>query len=332
MEQRDLGSTGVALPAIGLGCMGMSDFYGPADRTESIATIHAAMERGVTLLDTGDFYGSGHNELLIAEALRGKNRDDAFVAVKFGAMRSPDGAFIGQDARPQAVKNALAYSLKRLGTDYVDLYQPARLDPNVPIEDTVGAIKEMIEAGYVRHLGLSEMGSDTIRRAAAVHPVAWLQIEYSLISREIEQSILQTTRALGISISAYGVLSRGLLSGHWSIQRSETARDFRATLPRFQGAALDHNLALVETIGQIAEEKGATTAQIAIAWVLAQGPDIIPLIGARTRERLTESLGALDLTLNEPDLARLNKAAPVNAAQGDRYPSPQMQSLDSRAG
>jgi aryl-alcohol dehydrogenase-like predicted oxidoreductase len=309
--------------------MGMSDFYGPADRSESIATIHAALDAGVTLLDTGDFYGMGHNELLLHEALAGRRREDVFIAVKFGALRSPEGNFIGFDGRPEAVKTSLAYTLKRLGTDYIDLYQPARIDPTVPIEETVGAISEMVKAGYVRHIGLSEAGVDAIRRAHAIHPITWLQIEYSLLSRGIEDDILPTVRELGIAVTAYGVLSRGLLSGHWSKERSEQAQDFRGHLPRFSGENLDHNLSLVEALRLIAQEQSATVAQVAIAWVLSRGNDIVPLIGARRRDRLNEALGALDLYLSEDDLARIEAAVPPDAVAGDRYDPGQMAMLDS---
>jgi aryl-alcohol dehydrogenase-like predicted oxidoreductase len=283
MEHRKLGASGPNVPAIGLGCMGMSDFYGPADRGESIATIHAALDAGITLLDTGDFYGIGHNELLIREALEGRSRDNVQISVKFGALRDPARGFTGVDCRPVVVKNFLAYSLQRLGVDHIDIYRPARLDPAVPIEDTVGAIAEMVKAGYVRHIGLSEVGSDTIRRAHAVHPIADLQIEYSLIARGVEDDILATCRELGIGVTAYGVLARGLISGHWSKDRSG-AQDFRSMGPRFQGGNLDTNLALVELLRAIAEDIGASVAQVAIAWVLAQGKDIVPLVGARRRD------------------------------------------------
>lgn len=309
--------------------MGMSDFYGPADREESIATIHTALDAGITLLDTGDFYGMGHNELLLHEALAGRRREDVFIAVKFGALRSPDGSFIGFDGRPSAVKTFLAYTLKRLGTDYIDLYQPARIDPTVPIEETIGAIGEMVKAGYVRHIGLSEAGADVVRRAHGIHPISWLQIEYSLLSRGIEAEILPTVRELGIAVTAYGVLSRGLLSGHWSKERSEQARDFRAHLPRFSGENLEHNLSLVEALRQIAEEQNVTVAQVAIAWVLSRGQDIIPLIGARRRDRLNEALGAVDLHLTEDELARIEAAIPPDAVAGDRYDAGQMAMLDS---
>ncbi len=304
MQARTLGTNGPAVSAIGLGTMGMSDFYGPADEAESIATIQAALDAGITLLDTGDFYGMGHNELLIREALKGHDRDRAIISVKFGALRDPAGNWLGFDGRPAAVKNSLAYTLNRLGTDHIDIYRLARLDPNVPIEETIGAIAEMVEAGYVRHIGLSEVGADTIRRAQAVHPIADLQIEYSLISRGIEADILPTTQELGIGITAYGILSRGLLSGHWSRERSQQARDFRSILPRFQGENLEQNLALVEALRTVAESKGVTVAQVAIAWVLAQGNDIVPLVGARKRDRLQESLGALDVNLTADDLTR----------------------------
>jgi aryl-alcohol dehydrogenase-like predicted oxidoreductase len=314
--------------------MGMSDFYGPADEAESVATIQAALDAGITLLDTGDYYAAGHNELLIREALRGRQREQAVISVKFGLMRGPDGQIVGNDLRPPAVKNFLAYTLRRLGTDYVDVYRPGRVFPDVPIEETVGAIAEMVEAGYVRHLGLSEVGAETIRRAHAVHPVADVQIEYSLISRGIEEEILPTCRELGIGVTAYGVLSRGLLSGHWSMEReaSLTPHDFRASAPRFQGENLERNLELVETLRAVADEKDATVAQLAIAWALSRGEDVVPLVGARTRERLAESLGAVDVDLTHDDLVRIEEAVPVAAVAGDRYHAEQMSILDSERG
>jgi aryl-alcohol dehydrogenase-like predicted oxidoreductase len=309
--------------------MGMSDLYGPADRDEGIATIHAALDAGINLLDTGDFYGMGHNELLIHDALKGRNRDDVLISVKFGAQRDPDGQWLGYDARPQAVKTALAYTLKRLDTDHVDIYRPARVDPNVPIEETVGAIKELIDAGHVRHLGLSEAGADTLRRAHAIHPVSDLQIEYSLISRNIENEILPTARELGIGITAYGVLSRGLISGHWNKDRETSPKDFRSRSPRFSRENIDRNLELADALAQVAEAKGATAAQAAIAWVLSRGEDIVPLIGARRRDRLSEALGALDLQLSDEDLETIERAVPADQAAGDRYDPRQMAMLDS---
>ncbi|WP_459752758.1 aldo/keto reductase [Streptomyces sennicomposti] len=332
MNTRSLGTTGPQVSALGLGCMGMSGAYGDADRAESIATVHAALDAGVTLLDTGDFYGMGHNELLIGEALRSApaaHRDNALLSVKFGALRDPDGGWGGVDGRPAAVKNFAAYSLQRLGVDHLDVYRLARLDPDVPIEETVGAVAELVEKGWVRHIGLSEVGAETIRRAAATAPIADLQIEYALISRGPEKEILPTLRELGIAVTAYGVLSRGLLSGSVSADQRFAATDFRAHSPRFQGDNLRHNLGLVDSLRRIGEEKGATVAQIAIAWVLSRGEDIVPLIGARTRERLNEALGALDVTLTEADLTAIEAAVPADAVAGERYAPAQMAMLDS---
>src|SRR4029434_1178495 len=328
MIYRKLGTGGPDVSAIGLGCMGMSDFYGPSDRTESIATIHAALDAGITLLDTGDFYGMGHNEMLIREALSGRNRRNVLISVKFGGLRDPAGGLLGYDSRPAAVKNFLAYSLQRLGVYHIDIYRPSRLDPTVPIEDTIGAIADMVKAGYVRYVGLSEVGADTIRRARAIHPISDLQIEYSLISRGIEEQILPVRRELGIGTTAYGVLSRGLISGHWSKARAG-ARDFRNRSPRFQGENLETNLALVEQLRSVAAEIGVSVAQVAIAWVAAQGKDIGPLVGARRRDRLAEALGALDVTLSSENLASLARAVPANAAAGDRYPAAALVDLDS---
>jgi aryl-alcohol dehydrogenase-like predicted oxidoreductase len=312
--------------------MGMSDFYGPADEAESIATIHAALDAGVTLLDTGDYYAAGHNELLIDRALGGRDRDGVAISVKFGLMREPDGTVVGVDGRPAAVKNSLAFSLRRLGTDHVDIYRLGRSDPIVPIEETVGAIGEMVQAGFVRHIGLSEVGATTVRRAHAVHPIGDLQIEYSLLSRDIEAEILPTCRELGVGVTAYGVLSRGLLSGHWSRGRDVTERDFRNTAPRFSGENLDRNLSLVDALRAVADAKSATVAQIAIAWVLHRGEDIVPLVGARRRDRLAEALGALEVRLSTDDLAAIERAVPPGAAAGSRYQEAQMAALDSERG
>jgi aryl-alcohol dehydrogenase-like predicted oxidoreductase len=329
MEQRRLGATGPTTAELGLGCMGMSGMYGPANEQESIATIHEALETGITLLDTGDYYGMGHNELLIGRALADRRRDEVLISVKYGGLRAPDGAWLGFDTRPAATKTFLAYSLQRLGTDYIDIYRPGRLDPNVPIEETIGALKECVDAGWVRHVGLSEIGAETLRRAHAVHPISDLQIEYSLMSRGIEREILPTARELGVGITAYGVLSRGLLSGHWSPDRAMAAGDFRAHAPRFQGENVERNLELVERLRAIADANGATVAQLAIAWVLSRGDDIVPLIGARRREQLDEALPAAELELSDDLLAEIEDAVPAGAAAGDRYGAPQMATLDS---
>ncbi|BCW69570.1 aldo/keto reductase [Arthrobacter sp. NicSoilB8] len=326
---RTLGSTGPTTAPIGLGLMGMSDLYGPADDAESVATIQAALDAGATLLDTGDFYGMGHNEMLLRDAIRGRRRESAQISVKFGVLRDARGGWNGVDTRPAAIKNFLAYTLRRLGTDYVDIYRPARLDPAVPVEETMGALAELVKQGLIRHIGLSEVGADTLRRANAVHPVSDLQIEYSLVSRGIEQDILPTARELGVGITAYGVLSRGLVSGHWPAAGTGNRRDFRARLPRFSGENLQRNLELVERLRAIADRKGATVAQLAIAWILSRGEDIVPLVGARRRERLTESLGAAGLLLSGADLAEIEAAVPAGAAAGTRYDAGQMAMLDS---
>jgi aryl-alcohol dehydrogenase-like predicted oxidoreductase len=312
--------------AISLGCMGMSGMYGPSDEAESIATIHAAIDSGINYLDTGDFYGMGHNEMLIGRALKEIPRDKVMIGVKFGAMRSPGGDWVGYDARPAAVNNFLAYTLKRLGTDYVDLYQPARVDRAVPIEETVGAIADLIRKGYVRHLGLSEASSSSIRKAHAVHPVSALQIEYSVLTREIEAEVLPTIRELGIALVAYGVLSRGILSD--TTPAVSAKGDFRAHVPRFSAENLPKNLALRDVLANIAKEKGCTVAQLSIAWVLAKGKDMIALVGARKVTRLTEALGAANVTLSAEDLERITEAVPADAVAGERYPTMAMATLN----
>ncbi|MDT4925063.1 MAG: hypothetical protein QOG01_2776 [Pseudonocardiales bacterium] len=323
---RRLGKTGPEVSSLGLGCMGMSGMYGPADDDESVATIRAAVDAGITLLDSGDFYGSGHNELLVGRALKELRRDDVQISVKFGGLRDPEGGWGGNDTRPAAMRNFLAYSLVRLGTDHIDVYRPARLDPEVPIEDTIGAIAEQVEKGHVRHIGLSEVGADTIRRAAAVHPIVDLQIEYSLLSRGIEDGILQTCRELGIAITAYGVLSRGLIGGAGP---SGDPRDFRAHSPRFQGENLTRNFELVNRLEPIAKRHGLTVAQLAIAWVAAQGEDILPVIGMRRRSRIAEALEAAATELDGADLADIEAAVPAGSAAGDRYAAQQLAQLDS---
>jgi len=328
VKTRKLGRTGPEVSAIGLGCMAMSGMYGPADRTEAIATIHAALDAGIDLLDTGDFYGMGHNELLIAEAVKGRPRDSYLLSVKFGALRDPAGNWLGNDTRPAALKNFLAQTLHKLGTDYIDIYRPARLDPQVPIEDTVGAIAECVEAGWVRHIGLSEVGPETLRRASAVHPICDLQIEYALTTRNIERAVLPACRELGIGLTVYGVFSRGLLTGGW--QPGEQAPgDFRAHTPRFQGEAGQRNVEIAARLAEVARGFGLTAGQLALAWVMAQGEDIVPLIGARRRERVTEAVEALTTTLTTQQLAEIETAIPPDAIAGERYAPAQMAHLDS---
>jgi aryl-alcohol dehydrogenase-like predicted oxidoreductase len=315
---------GPEVSRIALGCMGMAGMYGDADEAEGIATIQAALDRGVTLLDTGDFYGTGRSELMIGRALRDR-RDRAVLSVKSGVLRGPDGSFLGVDCRPVALKNALTYSLTRLGVDHVDIYRPSRLDPSVPIEDTIGALAELVQAGYVRAIGLSEVGPETIRRAHAVHPISDLQIEYSLISRGPEDRIFPLLAELGIAVTAYGVLSRGLLAG----SRPTGARDMRAHLPRFTGENGERNQRLVGALGRLAGARGISPSQLAIAWVLARGSSIVPVIGARTRRQLDESLGALAIQLTAAELAEIERAVPASEVAGTRYGAPQMQMLDS---
>jgi aryl-alcohol dehydrogenase-like predicted oxidoreductase len=327
MASRRLGANGPQVFPISLGCMGMSGMYGHADENESIATIHAAIDRGVNLIDTGDFYGMGHNEMLVGRALKGR-RDKVLISVKFGALRGPDGSWLGYDARPAAVKSFLAHSLNRLGVSHIDVYRPARLDPNVPIEETVGAIADMIKAGYVRAIGLSEVGPKTIRRAHAVHPIADLQIEYSLISRSPESHIFPLLRELGIAVTAYGVLSRGLLTGSKPASKS----DIRHHFPRFVGENLARNQGVIAVLRAFAAEKGISPAQLAVAWVLSRGENIIPVMGARTRVQLNESLSALDVKLSGADLKAVEDVIAASEVAGTRYGEPQMKQLDSEVG
>lgn len=323
---RTLGKTGPTVSAVGLGAMGMSGAYGASDDAQSICTVHAALDAGITLIDTGDFYGFGHNEMLLGRALRERNRDDYLLSVKFGGMREPGGGFTGFDARPAAVANALGYSLTRLGVDHLDIYRPGRLDPAVPIEETVGAIAEQIEKGYVRHIGLSEVGSATIRRAAAVHPISDLQIEYSLLSRGIEQDILDTCRELGIGITAYGVLSRGLIG---TSTTNHMADEQHSAWPRFQGENLTHNLGLIDRLQPIATRHGITVAQLAIAWVTAQGDDVVPLVGMKQVSRVRPAVDAVTVILSAEDVAEIDNAIPAGSAAGTRYPEALMSNLDS---
>lgn len=323
IPSRTLGRSGPSVYPLGLGCMAMSHMYGATDEAESVATIHAALDRGVTLLDTGDFYGSGHNERLVGRAIAGR-RDQVVLSVKFGALRAPGGGWGGIDGRPAAVKNFCAYSLDRLGVDHIDVYRLSRLDPQVPIEDTVGAVADLVRAGYVRHIGLSEVGADTARRAAAVHPISDVQIEYSLISRRPEESLFPALQELGVGATVYGVLSRGLLSGS-----RPGAGDFRARLPRFQDENLAQNQRLVVALAALAAERGLSPSQLAIAWVLNKAPQVVPLVGARTRAQLDDALGATRIALSAEDLARLEAAVPAEAVSGDRYDAHQMRILDS---
>jgi aryl-alcohol dehydrogenase-like predicted oxidoreductase len=319
-----LGHNGPTVSQVGLGCMAMSDMYGPSDETESIATIHAALDAEINMLDTGDFYGMGHNEMLIRRAIEGR-RKDVFLAVKFGAMRGPDGAFTGYDVRPEAIKNFLAYSLRRLGTDYIDLYQPSRVDARTPIEETYGTLASLVQAGYIRHIGISEASAASIRRASKAAPIVSLQIEYSLVSRGAEATILPAARELGMGVTAYGILSRGLLTG----SPVTSPKDIRNHMPRFKGENLQKNQPLVTTLAKIAQSKNATSAQVATAWVMSRGAEIVPLIGARRRAQLVESLKALDLKLSIEDLAQIERDIPADAVAGTRYAEEQMRWLDS---
>jgi aryl-alcohol dehydrogenase-like predicted oxidoreductase len=325
-----LGAAGPDVFPMALGCMGMGagSWYGASDDAEGIATIQAAIDRGVNVIDTGDFYGMGKNEILVGKALQGR-RDKALLSVKYGALRAPDGAMLGVDTSPVGTKNALAHSLSRLGVDHIDIYRPARLDPKVPIEDTIGAIADMVKAGYVRYIALSEIGADTLRRASKVHPICDVQLEYSLVSRSPETQLVPALAELGVAMTAYGVLSRGLLAG----SKPSGASDHRANLPRFAGANGEKNQVLVAALARLAAARGCTPAQLAIAWVRAKGAalgvSIVPTMGARTRQQLADALSGLDVALTASEIAAIEAAVPATEIAGTRYPAPMMATLDS---
>lgn len=327
MEQRSLGGGGLTVSAIGLGCMGMSEFYGPGNDEESVATVHRAIELGVTFLDTADMYGVGRNEELVGRAIKGK-RDKVVLATKFGNVRGPNGERLGISGKPDYVKSACDASLKRLGVDVIDLYYQHRVDPNTPIEDTVGAMADLVKAGKVRFLGLSEAAPDTIRRAHKVHPIAALQTEYSLWSRDVEDDILPTIRALGIGFVAYAPLGRGFLTGGIKNPNELAADDFRRISPRFSDENFDRNLDLVHTVEALAKEKSCKPSQIALAWVLSRGSDVVPIPGTKRRIYLEENAAAAAIGLSPADLTRLEQAFPKGVAAGDRYAPAGMQTLN----
>ncbi len=327
LAQRCLGWDGLAVSALGLGCMGMSDFYGGRDEAEAIATIHRALDLGVTFLDTADMYGVGKNEELVGRAIRDR-RGDVVLATKFGNVRGADGSFKGVDGRPEYVQQACEASLRRLGVETIDLYYQHRVDPKTPIEETVGAMARLVEQGKVRYLGLSEAAPATVRRAAAVHPIAALQTEYSLWSRDPEDDILPTCRELGIGFVAYSPLGRGFLTGQIARFEDLDPDDSRRNQPRFQGENFQKNLDLVARVKEIAQEKGCTAGQLALAWLLAQGRDIVPIPGTKRRAYLEENLGALDVALTQEELARIDTVAPRGVASGERYPAQALQGVN----
>ena len=327
MQTRKLGGEGLEVSALGLGCMGMSEFYGHRDEAESIATIHRALDLGISLLDTADMYGPFTNEQLVGKAIR-ERRDQVVLATKFANVRGENGAYLGIRGDADYVRQSCDASLKRLGVDYIDLYYQHRVDPNVPIEETIGAMAELVKAGKVRYLGMSEAAPETLRRAHAVHPISALQTEYSLWSRDVEQQTLSTVRELGIGYVAYSPLGRGFLTGQIKRLEDLSEDDYRRNAPRFQGDNFKKNLELVAEVERMAAEKACSQAQLALAWVLAQGDDIVPIPGTKRRERLEENIKALDVQLSPEDLARIDRILPPGAAAGERYAAPQMQALN----